>query len=129
MVSVRNYIPGEHLNWTQEEIGWPPEMFDPETTWIVFVDGKMEAMLVGVRVMNCLAILRLLGGSAGWWLRPLWKQVRIACRNLNIAGFWAYMDNGREAERKLIALLREGRGAAAAIMPRKVDGFSISGRF
>jgi hypothetical protein len=130
MTTIRNYIPGEHLPWTQEEIGWPPESFDPDFVWMVFVDRKMVAMLVTARMMNSVLLVRLLSRDRiGWWIRPLWSAVRNVCRNRGIAGFWTCMDNEREPERKLLALLRAGRGTSTAMEVRPATGQWITGRF
>ena len=134
MVRVRNYIAGEWLPWTQEEIGYAPELLDPAVCWVVFVDCEMQALLVGAKVMGTLWLVRLLSnprraeGPVLWWLRPLWMAVRDACGNQRLAGFWVYMENKRDAERKMIALLRQGR-AAPAILTRPAEGLWISGRF
>lgn len=127
MTTVRNYIPGENLPWGPEDTGWEQAVFEPETVWVVFVDGKIEALLIGAQVMNTLLLIRLLSkGRTLWWLRPLWAAVRAASDNLNLVGFWSCMDNGREAEKKLTSLLKK---AAKTTSTRDASGFWISGRF
>lgn len=130
MVTVRNYIHGEALPWTREEIGWDLAAGDPETCWVVFVDGRMVAMLLAAKVLNTLFLMRLMGGKGGrWWVRPLWEEVRRVCDKQGIAGFWTHMDNDRRAERKLLALLREGRGTSGGIKIFKMDQTAVAGRF
>lgn len=129
-VAIRNYIPGEHLPWSREEIGYNARDFDPEYTWVVFVDREMMALLVGAKMLNSLMLIRLLStGGAQFWLRPLWREVRRVCAQHGIEGFWTCMDNGREPERKLLTLLRQGRGTAAETLIREATGVWITGRF
>lgn len=129
MVTVRNYIHGESLPWSREEIGWDPGDGDPETCWVVFVDGRMVAMLLAAKVLNTLFLMRLMGGrGARWWVRPLWTEVRRVCVTQGIAGFWTHMDNDLKAERKLLMLLRAGRGTVSAIEVKQTSQASIAGR-
>lgn len=130
MVTIRNYIAGEALNWSAEDIGWQMNSLEPESIWIVFVDGRMEAMLIGAKVMNSLLLVRLLGGEKkAFWLRPLWREVRAACRNRNIVGFWSIMDNCREPERKLMKLLQNGRDGISGMQITPTQGLWVTGRF
>lgn len=131
MVTVRNYIAGEHLPWTQEDIGWNPEDFEPEWVWLVFVDREMTALLITAKVLNSVLLLRLLSKPGrAWWIRDLWSVVRNVCGKRKIVGFWSFMDNGREAERKLLALLAEGR---CSVSPRVTEAgganILVRGRF
>lgn len=130
MVIVRNYIRGESLPWSREEIGWNPDDGDPATCWVVFVDGRMVAMLLAAKVLNTLFLMRLMGGrGARWWIRPLWREVRRVSDNQGIAGFWTHMDNGNESECKLLALLREGRGTSSAIKVIDMKQYAVAGKF
>lgn len=130
MVTVRNYIEGEYLPWTREEIGWPPTDFDPDWVWVVFVNREMTALLVTAKVGNSILLVRILSKvGPAWWLRPLWSHVRSVCGKRQIDGFWSCMDNGREPERKLLKLLAKGSEAAAEILVRQATGVVVSGRF
>lgn len=127
MTTVRNYIRGEWLPWGEAELGWPPEALDPEWTFVVFVDGKLTSLLVATKTMNALLLMRLLSvGNGAPWLRTLWRELQHVCWKREIVGFWSCMDNERDAERKLMQLLKR---AAATVEEYPAAGSWIRGRF
>ncbi len=130
MVTVRNYIRGEAIPWTQADIGWSIQDLDPEWTWVVFADHEIAALLVGAKVMNSILLLRLLSKSTKtWWIRSLWREIRSVCLYRGIVGYWTCMDNGREAERKLLVLLRQGRCNVSPTATEAGDATLVRGRF
>lgn len=130
MITVRNYIPGEYVPWSREEIGWPLEQCEPETCWVVFDGGRMVGLLLAARMLNTLFLLRLLGGRGSkGWMRPLWMAVKDVCDNRKIAGFWTCLDNDLVTERKLMALMREGRGSSAKLLVSNDNRTWVTGRF
>jgi len=122
----RNLEPSDRLPWTTEEIGWRREQLDRRTIWVAIAPDHRQricGMVVGAEVHRTLLILRMLG-SGGAWVRPLWRHIRLACFQRQITSFWTFADNERQAEARLIRLLKKDTATTGEWKPAQMFAFA-----
>jgi len=106
-------------------MGWRREQLDRRTVWVAIAPDSqsIRGMVIAAEVHQTLLILRMLG-SGGAWIRPLWRHIRLACFQRQITSFWTFADNERQAEARLIRLLKKDTATTGEWKPAQMFAFA-----
>lgn len=101
-----NEVPPELL------VGFEAFKIDPEWQWVLVVDGKIMAQLLGANTHGVLTIMRLSGlpdAPQGWALMLCRRALKDSAAQ-GLIGFMTFLSDNRKAERRLMRIVHRMGG-------------------
>jgi len=93
-------------------VGFEAFKIDPEWQWVLVVDGKIKAQLLGANTHGVLTILRIssLPDAPNGWALTLCRKVLSDCKELGLIGFMTFLSDNRKTERRLMTIVQRMGG-------------------